>query len=104
MDILTIHPFTSFLRDLKLEGVLNPNKLRIVINEEKKVDSITTTEIIRDLSCYTSPSMSVMTELFNKDTIKSYIIPFDVDAYSKYLEMVLECEINVSTYSRTIHA
>ena len=70
MDILTIQPLTSFVRDLKvIHKVLSDEKVRIVINKELIVKSLTERVIINGMSFYKDPSMSFMTELFNKDTV-----------------------------------
>ena len=100
MDILTIQPMTAFLRDLKAKDVLKPEKIRIVINKEIKVRGLTAKTIIGGLAFYNDPAMSFMTELFNKDTVKYCTIPFEEDAYSRYLEGVMDCEITISGYSR----
>ena len=100
MDILTIQPMTAFLRDLKAKDILKPEKIRIVINKEIKVRGLTAKTIIGGLAFYNDPAMSFMTELFNKDTVKYCTIPFEEDAYSRYLEGVMDCEITISGYSR----
>ena len=100
LDILTIQPMTAFLRDLKAKDVLREEKLRIVINKEVRVRGLTPKAIIGGLAFYNDPSMSFMTELFNKDTAKYCTIPFDEITYAKYLENVMECEISTNGYSR----
>ena len=100
MDILTIQPLTAFLRDLKSEGILSQDKLRIIINKELNVKMLSSKAIVGGLAYYNAPSMSFMTELFNKDTIRYYSIPFDIDVYSKYLEGIVECEISINKYSK----
>ena len=44
-----------------------------------------------------------MTELFNKDTVKYCSIPFEEDAYSRYLEGVMDCEITINGYSKNFN-
>lgn len=100
MDILTIQPLTAFLRDLKSKGVLKPEKLRIVINKEMDVKMLSSKAIVGGLAYYNDPAMSFMTELFNKDNIKYYSIPFDIQAYSRYLEGLVNCEISLNKYSK----
>ena len=70
MDILTIQPLTAFLRELKTQGVLEAEKVRVVINKELKVRGLSNKAIIGGMSFYNDPSMSYMTELFNKDNVK----------------------------------
>ena len=101
MDILTIQPLTAFLRDLKSKGVLESEKVRVVINKEIKVRSLTTKAIIGGMSFYNDPSMSFMTELFNKDMVKACSIPFEDNAYSKYLDAMVNCNVSINGYSKT---
>ena len=100
MDILTIQPLTAFLRDLKSKGVLEAEKVRVVINKELKVRSLTAKAIIGGMSFYNDPSMSFMTELFNKDMVKACSIPFDESAYSKYLDAMANCNVSINGYSK----
>jgi len=100
MDILTIQPLTAFLRELKANGILNQEKLRVVINKEIKVRGLTSKTVIGGMSFYNDPSMSYMTELFNKDKIKACTLPFEDAIYSKYLETLVNCNISISGYSK----
>ncbi len=100
MDILTIQPLTAFLRELKAKGVLESEKVRVVINKEIKVKSLTTKAIIGGMSFYNDPSMSFMTELFNKDMVKACSIPFEDSVYSKYLDSMATCKLSISSYSK----
>lgn len=104
MDILTIQPLTAFLRDLKAKGVLESEKVRVVINKEMKVRSLTTKAIIGGMSFYNDPSMSFMTELFNKDMVKACSIPFEDSVYAKYLDSMVNCNISVNGYSKTFRS
>ncbi len=101
MDILTIQPLTAYLRDLKAKGVLESEKVRVVINKEIKVRSLTTKAIIGGMSFYNDPSMSFMTELFNKDMVKACSIPFEDNAYSKYLDAMVNCNVSLNGYSKS---
>jgi len=100
-DVLTIQPLTAFLRDLKSKNVLNVENLRIVLNKEIKVRNATAKAIIGGMSIYNDPSMSFMTELFNKDLIKYCSIPFEVQTYSRYLEGLVDCNISLKGYSKS---
>ena len=100
MDILTIQPLTAFLRELKTNGILEPEKIRVVINKELKVRSLSIKAIIGGLSYYNDPAMSFMTELFNKDMVKACTIPFEDNAYSKYLEGIVNCNISIKDFSK----
>lgn len=100
MDILTIQPLTAFLRELKTRGILEPEKIRVIINKELKVKSLSIKAIIGGLSYYNDPAMSFMTELFNKDMVKACTIPFEDNAYSKYLEGIVNCNISLNGFSK----
>ena len=100
MDVLTIQPLTGFLRDLKAKGVLESEKVRVVINKELKVKSLNVKAIIGGMSFYNDPQMSFMTELFNKDMVKACSIPFDENAYARYLDSMANCNISINQYSK----
>ncbi len=100
MDILTIQPLTAFFRDLQSKNIYQPENLRIVINKELPVKTLTVKNIIGGLSFYNDPSMSFMRELFNRETAKYCIIPFEIATYSKYLEGLVNCKISLNGYSK----
>ena len=100
LDILTIQPMTAFMRELKAQDILKEEKIRVVINKEVKVRGLTPKAILGGLAFYNDPSMSFMTELFNKDTVQCCTIPFDEATYIKYLENVMDCEITTNGYSK----
>ena len=100
MDVLTIQPLTAFLRELKAKDALASEKIRIVINKELKVRSLTEKTIIGGMAFYNDPAMSFMTELFDRETVKHCIIPFEMQTYSKYLEGLVNCEISLKGYSK----
>ncbi|MCI9087565.1 MAG: hypothetical protein HFJ32_03295 [Clostridia bacterium] len=104
LDVLTIQPLTAFLRDLKAKNVLNPEKIRVVLNKLVKVRSITEKIIIGGMAYYNDPAMSFMTELFNKDLVPYCTIPFEEQAYSRYLEGLINCKISLSGYSKNFMA
>ena len=103
-DILTIQPLTAFLRNLKSRNILDPNKLRIILNKVLRVRSISERVIIGGMSSYNDPSMSYMTELFDKDNVKYCSIPFDQEVYSKYLDGLVNCEISTKGYPKNFNA
>lgn len=100
MDVLTIQPLTAYLRDLKAKNILEQNKLRIVINKYTKVRSVTEKTIIGGMAFYNDPSMSFMTELFNRESVRYTVIPFEMQTYSKYLEGLINCNITTNGYSK----
>ena len=103
-DILTIQPLTAFLRNLKSKNILEPQKLRVVLNKVLRVRSVTERTIIGGMAYYNDPAMSFMTELFDKDNIKYCSIPFEEQTYSRYLEGLVNCEISVNGYSKNFLA
>lgn len=100
MDVLTIQPLTAYLRDLKAKNILDQNKLRVVINKYVKVRSVTEKTIIAGMAFYNDPSMSFMTELFNRENIKYTVVPFEMQTYTKYLEGLINCNITTNGYSK----
>ena len=100
MDIITIQPLTAFLRDFQSKNIYQPENLRIVINKELPVKTLTVKNIIGGLSFYNDPSMSFMRELFNRETAKYCTIPFEIATYSKYLEGLVNCKISLNGYSK----
>lgn len=101
MDILTIQPLTSFLRDLKNKGILEQEKLRIVLNKTAKVRGLSERVLIGGIAYYNDPSMSFMTELFNKELVNFCDIPFDLSTYTAYLEAMVNCNISLNSYGKT---
>ena len=101
-DILTIQPLTAFLRELKAKNILNPNKLRVIINKHVKLSNITDKLLIGGISSYNDPGMSFMTELFNKNEMKYFTVPFDIQAYEKYLNGLADCKVSLRGYSKNM--
>ena len=100
MDVLTIQPLTAYLRDLKAKNVLEQNKLRVVINKYTKVRNVNEKTIIAGMAFYNDPSMSFMTELFNRETIRYAVVPFEMQTYTRYLEGLINCSITINGYSK----
>ena len=99
MNILQIQPLTAALAKFEEKGTLDIRKLRIIINKFMNIPGITEKEIIGGMAFYNEPSMSYMKQLFNKDLIKYMTIPFDEENYKKYLQQVMNCNINIREYS-----
>ena len=99
-DVLTIQPLTAFLRELKAKNVLDDKKLRIVLNKSVKIKGITEKTIIGGMAYYNDPSMSFMTELFDRNLIRYVSIPFEEETYVKYLEGIIECTVSLKGYSK----
>ena len=102
MDVLTIQPLTAFLRNLKTKNILRQEKIKIIINKEQKVRSLTDKLLIGGMSSYNDPAMTLMTDLFNKDYVKYCKIPFEVQNYVKYLDSLVNCEISLKGYTKQL--
>ena len=100
MDVLTIQPLTAFLKELKNKGALEQNKLRIIVNKAMRLRGITPKQIVGGMANYNNPEMSIMTELFDRNSIVPIEIPFDGDVYAKYLEGLAECDISLNKYPK----
>ncbi|MBE5819944.1 MAG: hypothetical protein E7310_03935 [Clostridiales bacterium] len=102
MDVLTIQPLTAFLKQLKNRNILKQEKLRVVINKEQKMKNLPLKLLIAGISKYNSPDMTLMDELFNKDTINYCTVPFEMQNYSKYLEGLVECSLSLNGYTKQL--
>ena len=99
-DILTIQPLTAFVRELEDKNIINPNKLRIVVNKVLKVKNLNEKMIIGGISKYNSPDMTYQKDLFDINNILYTVIPFEDQTYAKYLEGLVMCNISLNGYSR----
>ncbi len=99
MDAFTIQPLTRFLSELKLKGLLDENKLRIVINKYIKMKKLSYRMIIGGLSKYNEPAMTLQRDLFNPNNIPYILIPFDDETYEAYLQEVAMCDFKLNNYS-----
>lgn len=99
-DILTIQPLTAFVRELEDKNIINPNKLRVVVNKVLKVKNLNEKMIIGGISKYNSPDMTYQKDLFDINNIMYTVIPFEDQTYAKYLEGLVMCNISLNGYSR----
>lgn len=97
MDILNINQLTMFLRNLKSKGI-SMQKLRVIINKHVKC-ALTAKDILDGIATYTSYDLKMYDELFNSASIPYYILPFDIDNYRKYVEMVYKYSNKFATFS-----
>ena len=88
MDILNIHQITMFLRELKARGI-PMTKIKVIINKHVKC-SLTARDILDGIATYASYDLKMFDELFNSSTIPYYILPFDVENYKKYIDMIFK--------------
>lgn len=100
LDVLTIQPLTAFLKELLDAGVLTTEKTKVVLNKEVAVRGLTRKILVAGISTYNNPSMSTMTNLFDRNQVQVCSIPFDQNVYSKYLENIIECKYDISGYPK----
>lgn len=86
MDVLNISQLTLFLRELKSRGI-PMSKIKIVINKHVRC-SLTSKAIIEGIATYTSFDFKTVETLFDSSTKNAFILPFDVENYKKYIDMV----------------
>lgn len=98
MNVLNINQITIFLRELKQRGI-GMEKVKIIIN--KYVDcALTSRDIIDGIATYTSYDLKMFDELFNPKRIQYFILPFDVENYKKYVEMVYKYSNKFASFSK----
>ena len=100
-DIITIQALTKFLKELKTYECLDESKLKVIINKSIPISKVGEKEIIGGIAYYKDQDMSIMIELFDRTQIKYITIPFDMEAYIKYAEGVINCDINYKKYSKS---
>ena len=100
LDVLTMQPLTIHLKKLKELGIISDSKISIILNKEVPVKGLTKKLMIGGLSMYNSPNMEERVELFNKDNVKVYSVPFDIQAYQKYLENIVHCKFEITGYPK----
>ena len=104
MDTLTIQPLTYFLKILQDREVLEPEKIRIVLNKVVKLRGFQPKDFVGGMSCYNAPSMSVMRTLFNPQLVKVFTINFEESVYIRYLDAIAACKMTLDGYSKTFMA
>ena len=100
LDVLTMQPLTIHLKKLKELGIISDSKISIILNKEIPVKGLTKKLMIGGLSMYNSPNMEERVQLFNKDNVKVYSVPFDIQAYQKYLENIVHCKFEITGYPK----
>ena len=99
MDVLNIGQTTLFLRELKNKGV-PLNKLKIVINKHIKC-KLTARDVIDGMSTYTTPDLKSYDELFSVDSMEYFTLPFEIENYAKYTEMMYKYSNLFSSFTKT---
>ena len=100
LDVLTMQPLTIHLKKLKELGIISDSKISVILNKEVPVKGLTKKLMIGGLSMYNSPNMEERVQLFNKDNVKVYSVPFDIQAYRKYLENIVHCKFEITGYPK----
>ena len=100
MDILTIQPLTAFLRQLSDKGMFEESKARVVLNKFMRTKEINEELLIGGISIYNDAGMTVRKELFNRKTVKSITIPFDLKSYLRYLDGLVTCDVSLKGYTK----
>lgn len=98
MDILNIHQLTIFLRQIKSRGV-PMNKIRVIINKHVNC-ALTAKDILDGIATYTSYDLKMFDELFNSNAIPYFILPFDVENYKKYVEMIFKYQSKFNSFTQ----
>lgn len=98
MDILNINQLTIFLRQIKSRGV-PMNKIRVIINKHVNC-ALTAKDILDGIATYTSYDLKMFDELFNSNAIPYFILPFDIENYKKYVEMIFKYQSKFNTFTQ----
>jgi hypothetical protein len=98
MDALTIQPITKFLSELKDKGLLQEEKLRIIINKYMNMKRLPAEIVIEGLTRYNEPTMTLQKELFNSKNVPAILIPFDMQAYTRYMDVIATCQMTLNGY------
>ena len=102
MDILTIQPFTLFLRKLSDKGALEEEKVRVVLNKYAKTKELNEDILVGGISIYNDASMTVRKELFNRKTVKRITVPLEIETYLRYLDGLVVCDVSLKGYSKKL--
>ena len=98
MDALTIQPITKFLSELKDKGLLQEEQLRIIINKYMNMKRLPAEIVIEGLTRYNEPTMTLQKELFDSKRVPAILIPFDMQAYTRYMDVIATCQMTLNGY------
>ena len=101
-DILTIQALTSFIKKLKMNKVDYENKMKVVINKHVNLGSINERSIVAAMSVYNSPDTTYQLDLFDRNSVEYFLVPFEEKNYCKYLEEVVKCKLTIRGYSKNL--
>lgn len=97
MDVLNVNLITIFLRELKTRGI-PMNKIRVIINKHVKC-ALTSKDILDGIATYSSPDLKMFDDLFTASEMTYYILPFDQENYTKYIEMMYKYSNTFTTFT-----
>lgn len=100
MDVLNVNQITMFLKEIKTRGI-PMNKVKIVINKHVKC-ALTSKDLIDGIATYSSLDMNMVDPepLFDTSGLQYFILPFDQENYTKYIEMLFKSSNAFSTFTR----
>lgn len=98
MDVLNVNLITIFLRELKARGI-PMNKVRVIINKHVKC-ALTAKDILDGIATYTSPDLKMFDDLFTASEMTYYILPFEQENYTKYIEMMYKYSNAFSSFTK----
>ena len=101
-DILTIQSLTSFIKKLNMNKVDYESKMKIVINKYINLGSINEKSIVAAMSVYNSPDTTYQLDLFDRNKVEYFNIPFEEKNYCKYLEEVITCRLTIRGYTKNL--
>ena len=100
MDVLNVNQITMFLKEIKTRGI-PMNKVKIIINKHVKC-ALTSKDLIDGIATYSSLDMSMIDPepLFDTSNLQYFILPFDQENYTKYIEMLFKSSNAFSTFTK----
>ena len=101
-DILTIQSLTSFIKKLNMNKIDYENKMKIIVNKHINLGSINERSIVAAMSVYNSPDTTYQLDLFDRNKIEYFIVPFEEKNYCKYLEEVVKCRLTIRGYTKSL--
>lgn len=98
MDVLNVNQITMFLRELKTRGI-PMSKIKVIINKHVKC-ALTSKDILDGIATYSSPDLKMFDELFPASEMQYFILPFDQDNYTKYIEMMFKYSNSFNSFTK----
>ena len=101
-DILTIQALTSFIKKLKMNKIDYENKMKVIVNKFVSLSAINERSIVAAMSVYNSPDTTYQLDLFDRNSVEYFVVPFDEKNYCKYLEEVVKCKLTIRGYTKNL--